>query len=322
MITELKQYWTAKNPNRQRTTFIVIHHAAAIYRPGTAIQSIWTYHKNKWPAYGGIAYHLVCQEETDRSIKCYVTNPPDMQGAGVAQRNHETFHICLASNFLNSIPDERWISAAQEAVTYARTRYPNAHVVGHRDIALPAYPTTCPGNTWAQWKNYLMTQLPQPPVAPNTTPIKGAQTIPYDKLLSILQSRTIPNPECIASAYTTLGNLTGIGNVYPVAQALITSSNFSSLLAQMNNPAHVGTNKFETLEEGVLAQYAHLLAYATVPRDNTPMQEQITALTPRYDAVVKAYGRGQNKAWQQLSGKWSNNPTYGQSIVALGNTFL
>jgi hypothetical protein len=319
MITELKQYWTAKNGNRQSTRYIVIHHAAAIYAPGKAVQAIYEYHRKKWPAYFGIAYHLVCQEERDSSIKCYLVNPPDMQGAGVANRNHETFHICLATNFANNLPEQRWIDAAKEALAYAQARYPQAQVVGHKDIALPGYGTTCPGGKWNEWKDQLTTNKPVPP---DSTLIKPNVSIAYENLASILTKRGIVNADTIARAYTVYGTMTGIGNVYPVAQALITSNNFTSASAQVNNPAHVGTNGFASIEEGILVHYAHLLAYATTTKDNTPLVEQLSALTPRYDAVVKAYGRGVNKTWTSLSGKWVQDKEYGEKIIALGKSFL
>lgn len=146
-------------PDRPRTSFIVIHHAAFEYTPGDAVRSIFAYHSTKWPKYGRCGYHEIIQIEPDGSLRCYRVNPPQMQGAGVALRNHECFHICAATNFGASIPEQLWIDAIARRATVAKRRDSGAQIVGHREIALPVSPTACPGTRWEAWKPMLLTQV-------------------------------------------------------------------------------------------------------------------------------------------------------------------
>ena len=157
-------------PNRKTTRYIVIHHAAWTYDPSTACTSIFNYHSSKWPEYGRIGYQEVIQEELDRSLACYQVNPPDMQGANVAKRNHECFGICAATNF-TGIPTERWMNALADRAAAAKRRWPDAQIVGHTDIALEGYETACPGPRWKEWRPTLLNRIqalliPQPAPKP------------------------------------------------------------------------------------------------------------------------------------------------------------
>lgn len=146
-------------PDRTSTRYIVVHHAAWEYDPGSAVRAIFNYHSAQWPKYGRIGYHEVIQIEPDGSLRCYRVNPPDMQGAGVAKRNHECFHICAATNFGASIPEQLWIDALALRVAEAKRRDSAAQIVGHKEIALPISPTACPGTRWEAWKPTLLTQV-------------------------------------------------------------------------------------------------------------------------------------------------------------------
>jgi hypothetical protein len=325
-MKELKQYWTAKNDNRQTTNFIVIHHAAATYRKGDAVRVIHAYHSSKWPNYSGIGYHAICQEEQDNSIQCYLVNPPNMIGAGVANRNHETFHICLATN-LTGYPEARWIDAAREAYQYARKLYPNARLVGHKDIALSAFPTSCPGKEWPKWKADLES-------IESDVLIVGNRTIPIEILNHHVFTRsphlTVGQRQSIVSTFTSFGELTRIGNVYPFMQAAKETGWFSSSrFLRNNNPAGLGATddgaegaRFDTIEHGILAQYAHLLCYATKAEENAAHIEVLTEFSPRKDAMIRAYGRGSARTWLSLSRKWATDKGYGKSIIEMGSTLL
>lgn len=145
--------------HRKTTNYIVVHHAAAFYRPGTACASIFSWHAKQWPTYGRIGYQWVLQEEKDGSIALYKVNPHWCQGANVAKRNHELMGICCATHFLNAIPSAKWFNALSEAVNIAHDLYPRASIVGHKDVALKGYGTACPGGAWSQWKNALLQSI-------------------------------------------------------------------------------------------------------------------------------------------------------------------
>jgi hypothetical protein len=330
MIKELRQYWTAKNPNRSNTRYIVIHHAAAVYAKGGAVQSIYNYHKSKWSDYGAAGYHIICQEESDNSISCNLINNPDVMGAGVALMNGDTFHICLATNFRNAVPEQRWIDAALIVVAWARERYPSAIVVGHRDIAKPGYGTSCPGDAWTRWKNVF-----DQPTSPVTDyPIVGGTNVAPEILLNSLNRNskhlTLGERNSIISAYTAYGDVTAIGNLYPFAQAVHETGWFASeRFVKSYNPAGLGATDdgawgatFETISAGVLAQYAHLLCYAKREQELNYIQKQISLLSPRRDALRKAYGLGVAlNNWHGLTQKWNTpGPTgtqYANRIIAI-----
>ncbi len=156
-ITYATTYWTARNPRRTVTNYIVIHHAAASYRLGDAVRAIYNFHRGQWPAYNAAGYHMILQREVDNTISINLVNDPWIIGAGVANHNHHSFHICLADNFVDSIPDEVWLAAAKVAVAFAKNLFPTATVVGHRELGQ----TTCPGNRWFEWKPALA-DIPSP----------------------------------------------------------------------------------------------------------------------------------------------------------------
>lgn len=151
-IVEERKLWTNPNGNRPRTDYIVVHHAAYFYAPGDAVRSIYAYHSQKWPDYHAAAYAEIIQLEIDRiSLGCHIMYHPEQIGAGVMGRNDNTFHICAATNF-TTIPEDMWIEALAQRVAVAQQRYPKAQIVGHKEITLPGYGTTCPGPMWQAWK--------------------------------------------------------------------------------------------------------------------------------------------------------------------------
>ncbi len=140
---------------------------------------------------------------------------------------------------------------------------------------------------------------------------------------------TTADRETLVDAYTLYGELTGIGNLYPFAQACKETAYFSSeRWVQSKNPAGLGAtndgawgNTFASIAEAIFAQYAHLMAYA-LPSNPTPLQKAIASADPRYAALVKKNWVGSAPRWQDLNGKWAYPGVgYGESIVVLGSTF-
>jgi hypothetical protein len=137
---------------RSITDYIVVHHAAWTYEPGiAALHSVHNYHTRKWGT--GVAYHEALVEEADGSIACYITSDPETLRYGVAHQNHCTFHISALTNFADIIPDKKWIDALAARVAAATARWPHAQVVGHKEICVPGWESTCPGLRWHQWKS-------------------------------------------------------------------------------------------------------------------------------------------------------------------------
>jgi hypothetical protein len=160
---------------RTATRYLVVHHAAASYAQQLGIndvRSIRNYHVNHH-GWAGIGYHEVLAEETQNGlVGCYIVSNPLTMRAHTWGRNHEAFGICMAADFSQGIPAQKWIDALSLRLVEAKRRWPAAQIVGHRDITLPGHGTACPGTMWATWKPALLRQVEvmlgqQPPTAPD-----------------------------------------------------------------------------------------------------------------------------------------------------------
>lgn len=170
VVGKYKTKTAVAQPNRTATEYIVIHHAAWSYPRGEALRLIFNYHSAQWPKYGRIGYHEVVQEEADGRLQRYQVNHPDMVGAGVAKQNDRCYHICAATHFQDSIPEQHWIDALARAAADAKRRYPNASIVGHTEITLPGHATSCPGSKWKAWKPGFVAQVSRIFVPPASDP--------------------------------------------------------------------------------------------------------------------------------------------------------
>lgn len=166
-------------------------------------------------------------------------------------------------------------------------------------------------------------------------PIIGGAQVPFGTIYSFLTRRYTYISEQekteIASAYTTYGKLTGIGNVYPLGQNCHeTGYGTSERWRKSYNPAGIGSTSdkvwgghFETIAHGVLAQYAHLLAYATTDSQLSPPLKQIVLCDPRLDAMTKAHGRGCAPNWEDLRNRWAvPGRLYPEKIINIGELIL
>ncbi len=111
---------------------------------------IANYHVNTlgWP---GIGYHFVVHQ--DGAID-YVGDIGTVR-YNVAKRNQEVIGICLTGNFTEHWPSEAQLRGARSVIHAMLAFVPAAVVVGHRDIAMPGYETSCPGETWSLWKRFV-----------------------------------------------------------------------------------------------------------------------------------------------------------------------
>jgi len=144
-------------PNRERTEYIVVHHANAFYSPGTACASILKAHSAR-PDFGDyhrIGYHAVLQIERNATIAMHLVNPSLMWGAGVFDRNDVCWHVCAATTF-TALPSDEWIEAIARACVYAKSLFPDAKIVGHKDVTVPGHGSECPGQLWSSWKLRLL----------------------------------------------------------------------------------------------------------------------------------------------------------------------
>ena len=229
-------------------------------------------------------------------------------------------------------PGEENTPGMEEALTWLvrelHAQYKIIGVEAHRDVAVYASgprkgqlgrkvdPSQYTKDEFEQWKERIVMQ---------STRIIGHSSIDIDILRAKLANRGVwvyeLNP--LVCAYTSFGELTRMGNVYPLAQwAHETGWGKSPRWVEARNPAGLGATNdgawgatFNSIAEGVLAQYAHLLCYATKPEENSFIIERIAQLSPRKDAMVAKFGRGSAPTWELLNGKWAfPGTTYAQKI--------
>lgn len=165
------------------------------------------------------------------------------------------------------------------------------------------------------------------------TPIMSNLTVTQEDLVRYMAHRgkKVDKLEEITRAYTTYGNLTGIGNVMPFAQAIHETGWFTSRRWIQNyNPAGIGATNdgaeghvWTNPEQGIIAQYAHLMAYALPRYTMTYQQKALAQVSPRY-GILEAKGLlGSSPNWVDLNGKWAfPGTTYAQRIASIAEHII
>lgn len=358
----LPHYWTAKTQHRTGTKYIVIHHAAATYKPSEAVASIYNYHKTKWPGYGAAGYHIILQEEKDGTISTNLVNCPYVVGAGVERRNHETFHICLAADFTKKAPNSVWINATKSAISFAKTLFPSAVVVGHRDIALS--PTACPGAEWPRWKDLLFddifpgfrkldtfSYIVSSPIRVPPLVLEGI----VKRIATFQRSVRVYSEQDIAQIVQTYHDLCLYANMYflvPLAQMLHETGWLTSFWSHppQRNPAGIGVTgeysatkpddptgwayntqrarwergiSFESwVDHSIPAHVGRLLAYALTDDEANNEQRELIAKALSYRPLPSTI-RGKCKQLHHLQGTWAvPGFDYARRIAELANSLV
>jgi N-acetylmuramoyl-L-alanine amidase len=166
----------------------------------------------------------------------------------------------------------------------------------------------------------------------NSAILKGV-SVPYEVLRNkiLLLEKPVNNLDEIIRAYTVYGRLTTIGNLMPLCQAIHETGWFTSRRWVDNyNPAGIGAtndgaegNKWKNPTEGIIAQYAHLLAYSINQLYATSTQKTLMQLSPRYAILEKNKLLGVATRWVDLNGRWAYpGKTYAQAIANIAKIFL
>lgn len=131
-IIEKTYPWSGTLTQRPKTSFIILHHAAATE---CTPDNIHTAHlKNGWV---GIGYHFYVTK--DGSV--YRGRPIDKMGSHVSGYNSQCLGICFEGNFETDTMTGAQLKAGQELVEYLKKIYPEATVKRHKDLNA----TACPG---------------------------------------------------------------------------------------------------------------------------------------------------------------------------------
>jgi hypothetical protein len=114
------------------------------------IRMIDTYHASQ--GWGGFGYHLAAFP----SGRLYLCGDLDGARAHVASRNNVLKGIVFIGDFTARDPGPAQLQAGAEAVALVRVAAgAPLPIAGHRTWALPAYPTSCPGDRLAARLNEL-----------------------------------------------------------------------------------------------------------------------------------------------------------------------
>ena len=132
IIEETYQWANGLNP-RTETNYIVLHHADAV---GIGPQDVHRWHLNN--GWAGIGYNFfVAQDGT-----VYRGRPVEVAGAHCYGFNSQSVGICAEGDYEASgpMPDPQKV-AIVELIRELLVMYPQAQIVGHRDLSA----TACPG---------------------------------------------------------------------------------------------------------------------------------------------------------------------------------
>ena len=144
-IIETDWLWRGGLSVRKKTQYIALHHAAV---KECSAEDIDRWHKEQ--GWSGIGYHFFVRK--DGSI--YRGRPLWAMGAHVTGKNDVSIGICAEGDYSKeaAMPQSQKCAIA-ELLTYLKAyHYPNAKIVGHREIGASA----CPGGEYPleELKNY------------------------------------------------------------------------------------------------------------------------------------------------------------------------
>ncbi len=144
-ITEVNYKWHSGLASRSKTDYIALHHAEAVRCSAADIHS-W-HLANGW---AGIGYHFLVRK--DGSV--YRGRPIWAVGAHVLGKNDCSVGICAEGDYQtrDKTMPEAQKKAIKELLKYLKEIYPNAKIVGHREIG----DSNCPGRYYPldEMKNY------------------------------------------------------------------------------------------------------------------------------------------------------------------------
>lgn len=143
-IIEPNWSFTSGLSQRNSTKYFVLHHAEA---SSCSVYDIDNWHKqNGW---SGIGYHFFVRKNGE----IYRGRPLDSLGAHVQGMNNCSLGICAEGSYMKETMPEVQKKTIAELIDYLKTNYyPNAQIVGHREIGS----SDCPGTNYPldELKNY------------------------------------------------------------------------------------------------------------------------------------------------------------------------
>lgn len=131
-IIETNLQFKGELQKRVKTDYIVLHHAEA---SKASVEDIHRWHLER--GWAGIGYHFYVRK--DGSV--YRGRPIDTVGAHVQGYNYNSIGVCAEGAYMTETMPETQRQAIIALVRELREIYPQAKIVGHRDLMA----TKCPG---------------------------------------------------------------------------------------------------------------------------------------------------------------------------------
>lgn len=205
-IIETAWKWNSNLVKRPRTDYIALHHAQALKCSAADIDA---WHKdNGW---SGIGYHFFVRK--DGTI--YRGRPVWAMGAHVSGMNNCSIGICAEGSYDKEkvMPYEQK-KAIKEVIRLLKQEYPNAKIVGHKEIGS----SDCPGKYYPldEMKKYYMesedlTMSQYEELMQKINAINEKQSVQYSIISAIgdeinLNTMRIKNLECPDMVYNYIDN--------------------------------------------------------------------------------------------------------------------
>lgn len=118
--------------NRNRTTRIILHHAAA---KSCTAEQIHQWHLNN--GWSGAGYHFLVRKDGN----IYRLRPENKVGAHASGSNSDSLGVCFEGDFMSETMGEVQRKAGAELVSYLKFKYGISKVQRHKDVCS----TDCPG---------------------------------------------------------------------------------------------------------------------------------------------------------------------------------
>ena len=118
--------------NRNRTTRIILHHAAA---KSCTAEQIHQWHLNN--GWSGAGYHFLVRKDGN----IYRLRPENKVGAHASGSNSDSLGVCFEGDFMSETMGDTQRKAGAELVSYLKSKYGISTVQKHKDVCS----TDCPG---------------------------------------------------------------------------------------------------------------------------------------------------------------------------------
>lgn len=152
--------------NRNRTTRIILHHAAA---KSCTAEQIHQWHLNN--GWSGAGYHFIVRKDGN----IYRLRPENKVGAHASGSNSDSLGVCFEGDFMSETMGEVQRKMGAELVSYLKSKYGISKVQKHKDVCS----TDCPG------VNFPFDEIANTGSSTSATTSDGVGDVPVDGWIGV-----------------------------------------------------------------------------------------------------------------------------------------